>query len=114
MESVVVVDSNIDFDEKGSSKVLGDLKTHTDNIRNTFIDIDFVMDAINGDFPVWKGASQESFYNSYKSISKSFAKIIENLDDKNSFLKTTIENYEKAEKKINSNIEEKSEELDIN
>ena len=110
----VVVDSSIDFDKEGASKILEDLKKRADNIKTTFDDTMYVMDVINGDFSVWKGISQESFYDSFKSIADNFPLIVDTLDSKNDFLRTTIENYERGENKINSNIEEKSEELDIN
>ncbi len=108
------VDSDIDFNNEGANKILEELKKDTEDIKNMFSDIEFVMDIINGDYTVWKGKSQESFYESYKGIESNFSFIGESLDKKNDFLRITIENYENGEKKIDSNIEEKSEDLDVN
>ena len=108
------VSSSISFEKNGASQIYDSLITSTEDIKDIFDEIDFMMEAINGEDPTWKGKSQKSFYENFRTISGKFDEIGENLDRQNEFLKTTIDNYQEREKNINTNIEEKSSDLNIN
>ena len=106
--------SKLDFNASGATTIYDDLKNNTEEIKDIFDEIEFMMEAINGEDSTWKGKSQESFYESFRTISGKFDEINENLDRQNEFLKETIDNYNEGEKNINSNLEKKSDDLNVN
>ena len=109
-----MAESKLNFNESGSVQTLNDLVKETNDIKDIFDEIEFMVEAINGEEEVWKGKSQESFYDSFKTISGKFKEIGENLDRQNEFLDGTIANYKEREAKINRNAEEKADDLNIN
>ena len=109
-----MAESKLNFNELGSTETLNNLIKDTDDIKDIFDEVEFMMEAINGEDEIWKGKSQESFYDSFKTISGKFKEIGENLDRQNDFLNGTIENYKNREKQIDSNAEKRADDLDIN
>ena len=108
------VASSVNFKKQGASEIYDSLVASTEDIKDIFDEIDFMMEAINGEDSTWKGKSQASFYESFRTISGKFDEIGECLDRQNDFLKVTINNYQEGENKINSDIEKQSEEFNIN
>ena len=81
-----MAESKLNFNELGSTETLNNLIKDTDDIKDIFDEVEFMMEAINGEDEIWKGKSQESFYDSFKTISGKFKEIGENLDRQNDFL----------------------------
>lgn len=106
--------SELNFNKEKSLEILQSLRETTEDIKDIFDEVDFMMEAINGEDETWQGQGQESFYESYRTISKKFPTISEDLDRQNDFLEESIENYENKEKNIENNAEENSGDLNIN
>lgn len=106
--------SELNFNKEGSQEILQYLRETTEDIKDIFDEADFMMEAINGEDETWQGGSQESFYESYRTISKKFPEISENLDRQNDFLEETIINYENKEKNIEKNAEDNQGDLNVN
>jgi uncharacterized protein YukE len=107
-------ESNLDFNKEGATQILTELREYTEKIKDIFDEVDFMMEAINGEDDTWKGKSQEAFYENFKTISGKFPTIAEDLDRQNDFLEETIENYQNRETHINKNIEDNTGDLNIN
>ena len=107
-------ESNIRFNESGAKEVLSSLEKDTSYIEEMFDKIDFIMEYINGDYEIWKGPTQEKFYENFKTISKKFDGVVKGLEKNNEFLAITINNYSKNEGIINENVNMNKDNLDIN
>ncbi len=82
-------------------------------IETIFNNIDDIMSNINNN-DNWKGDTNTAFYNRYLELKKYFPKIVNGIETYSNFLKTTANNYENAENKINTNIEINIDNLDVN
>ena len=109
-----MAESNINFKKEGAIEILNYLRDETENIKDIFDEVEFMMESINGDDEIWKGQSQESFYDSFKTISAKFTGIGDDIDRQNDFLEGVINNYEERDNHINKNAEEKASDLNIN
>ena len=109
-----MAESKLNFNKEKATEVLEYLRDETENIKDIFDEVEFMMESINGDDEVWKGKSQESFYESFRTISGKFKGIGEDFDRQNDFLEGTINNYVERENHINKQAEEKASDLNIN
>jgi len=94
--------------------IINSLDQKIKKITRTLNEIDTKMNKISGNEDTWQGEAQQSVYRSYLTISKNFPEIIEQLENYNKFLKTTVTNYKKGEESINSDILENKENLNVN
>lgn len=106
--------SELNFNKEKSLEILQYLRETTEDIKDIFDEVDFMMEAINGQDETWQGKSQESFYDSYRTISNKFPTICEDLDRQNDFLEESIENYQNKENNIERNAEENQSDLNVN
>ena len=109
-----MAESKLNFNKEKAAEILEDLRAEAEDIKDIFDEVEFMMESINGDDEVWKGKSQESFYDSFRTISGKFQGITEDIDRQNDFLEGTINNYVEREQHINKQAEEKESELNIN
>ncbi len=63
---------------------------------------------------IWSGPTQEKIYDKYQQFQKNFSPIEDALKVYIDFLKKTLDDYNKLEDTLNKNLEELTEELDVN
>lgn len=90
------------------------------NLENTLPDIEFIfnyvdksIENINGN-ELWYGKAQETFCNKYKEFRENYTIVNESFENYIKFLKIVVSNYKKALKQINNNIENNSDNLNVN
>jgi len=105
---------NIDIKTEGLELVVSLLNEKIKTIEEIFSDIDKKMKMIDGTSDVWQCDSQDVTYKSYKTISKTFPNMVEQLTSYKLFLEKTIDNYKKGEADINKEINDNENNLDVN
>lgn len=102
---------------KIDNKALNQTALKMDNINkrieDIFKNIDTIMTNIYNS-EKWQGETNTEYYNKYLKLKEYFPKINKGIETYSSFLKTTASNYENAENKLNSNIENNLDELNVN
>lgn len=106
--------SDISINTEKLSEILAKLEEKTNLLNETFSNMDKEMKKFDGSEKIWKGKTQEILYSGYMKVSKEYPAIIEQLNVYNKFLHTTIDDYKKTEKRIDSDINRNSEDLDVN
>lgn len=104
---------NIKIDNNSLTQTATKMDSINQRIEIIFNNIDDIMSNINNN-DNWKGETNTAFYNRYLELKKYFPKIVNGIGAYSSFLKTTAENYETAENKINNNIETNLDNLNVN
>ena len=106
--------SNLSMNTESLASITSELEKKVVEVKEIFNNIDNKMKNFDGTSDVWRGKTQDALYKSYQTISKEFPIIIEQLDNYNKFLRTTIENYISAENNIDDSIDASSDDLDVN
>lgn len=107
MSNIIINDSK-EFDV-----IINKLENTLPVIRDIFSSLDEKIECINGT-EIWYGKTQETFCNKYLEFSENYPVINEAFENYVKFLKIVLNNYKKAENKINSNIENNLNNLDVN
>lgn len=104
---------NIEFNKEKLEEIIGKLNQEINNLETIYNDIDKKLESTDGTHELWKGSSQQAFYDYYKDVATDFPNALEKFRDYRDFLKMVITNYENAENDIDSDIEENSDSLDV-
>ncbi len=107
MNDIVIKDS-VAFEE-----VILNFEKGLANIDDIFKDQDKLIKRINKT-GIWTGKTQDSFCKKYFELQGNYDNIESSLLTLIEFMKNALDNYKKAEKQINTNIEENLENLDVN
>lgn len=83
------------------------------NIEEIFNRVDEIMTSVY-DSDVWKGETNEAYYNRYLELKKYFPKVNKGIVSYAKFLNVTSENYINEESKINSDINSNIDSLNVN
>lgn len=108
MNQSIVVNS-IEFTSSAAS-----FQETSAKIKEILNSITELMKEIDGDNETWKSKTAVSLHEKYKVTESRFKDINETFDKYNKFLKTTIEDYQREEKKEEESIESQSDNLDVN
>ena len=90
------------------------LEEKTKKLEDLYKELNNKLEILNGNDKTWKGKAQEAFYNHYTDVSAHFPDVIDQLNSYILFLAETIENYEKRDSDMNTDIDNNEEKLDIN
>lgn len=107
MHDIVITNSD-EFE-----KIINDLEKISIEIDDSFKTQDKNFSLID-DTDVYSGDCQRAISNKYKETRKNYVKIEEAIANYIKFLKITLENYKSLEQTINKNMENNSDNLDVN
>ena len=93
--------------------IISKLRNNLENIKNLFNNEKNNIEKINGT-DVWNGMTQTIIYNKFKKLEKNFPDVERALSTYIMFLETTLENYQKLESNIKENIDDNSDNLNVN
>lgn len=105
--SVVVVNS------EGLEKEIEEFKTSLSNIRNIFESEQKMLLVMNNGHS-WAGTAQEAMYNKMVSFQNNFEPILEALQVYIDFMQKSSDDYKRFEEIRVKNLEERTNELDVN
>lgn len=104
----------IDINEEKLQNIITSFDQKIETLSKIYEELDKKTEILSGNDDMWKGKTQENYYEYYKEVSMEFPEIIKELKSHSAFLKTTLENYKKEEEQTKKNIENNSEKLDVN
>jgi uncharacterized protein YukE len=104
---------NIKINSESLNECAAELETIGKRIEDIFKNVDDIMSTIH-DSDIWKGDTNEGFYNRYLELKKYFPKVNKGINTYANFLQETSSNYNEGEKQINSNISDNENSLDVN
>lgn len=107
MSNITITNSQ-DFE-----KIISKIESSYQAIEQVFQSEKTNMENIN-ETDIWTGKAQGSIYRKYKELEKNFSPIEETLQIYIQFLKNTLSNYKQLEEKVNKNIEDNINSLNIN
>ena len=93
--------------------IISKLRNNLENIKNLFNNEKNNIEKINGT-DVWNGMTQTIIYNKFKELEKNFPDVEKALSTYIMFLETALENYQKLESNIKENIDDNSDNLNVN
>ena len=93
--------------------IISKLRNNLENIKNLFNNEKNNIEKINGT-DVWNGMTQTIIYNKFKELEKNFPDVEKALGTYIMFLETTLTNYQKLESNIKENIDDNSDNLNVN
>ncbi len=93
---------------------ISSFKDTTLKIKEILDSITELMKEIDGDNETWKSKTAVSVHEKYKETELRFKDINETFEKYNKFLITTLEDYQKEEKKQEVSIDSQSDNLDVN
>lgn len=105
--SVVVVNS------QGLEQEINTFETSLSNIKSIFENEEKKLLILNNGHS-WVGSTQEAMYNKMVSFQSNFDPIIEALEVYIDFMKKALDDYKRFEETRNRNLEESSNELNVN
>lgn len=94
-------------------EILREMEVKVNAIHSLFHTMDKEMSSINGESSTWYGDAQATLYRQYCAVSKKFSSIDDKLDNYLSFLRTTLDNYERRNEALNRSVSENQEDLDV-
>lgn len=96
------------------SNSVSSFESTTTRIKEILDSMTELMKEIDGDNDIWKSKTAVSLHEKYKVTGSRFKDINETFERYTKFLKTTLEDYQKEEKKEEISIESQSDDLDVN
>ena len=106
--------NNVYMDSNALDLINFKLDEKVKKLEELYRELDNKMEVLNGSDNTWKGKAQEAFYEHYTGVSAHFPDIIDQLNSYVLFLAETIENYEKRDKDMNTDIDNNEDNLSIN
>ena len=99
------------IDSENFENLLATLESDTKKIEEKFNNINNLMNEVNDE--IWSGKTANKLKEKYLSIYNKFPEITNQLNNYNTFLKHTIENYKMLEQNINKSINNNNENLTV-
>ncbi len=104
----------IDINEENLTSIITDFDAEIDRLKKVYEEMDSKTEVLNGSDDIWRGKTQESYYEYYKEVSSEFPDIVKEFESHSTFLKKTLENYKREEEQTKKSLDENSENLDVN
>ena len=104
---------NVEINSGSLESCANRIDTINGRIEEIFNNIDTIMSNVNNN-DNWKGDTSKEYHERYLLLKEYFPKINNGLENYSKFLRTTANNYETAENKINSNIDVNTDNLTVN
>ena len=104
---------NIEINNEALNECASNIEEIGKRIEEIFKNVDDIMISVHNT-DVWKGDTNEEYYNRYLELKKYFPKVNNGIKTYSKFLKDTSSNYNEGENKINSSINDNENSLDVN
>ena len=108
MEQSIVINS------EGFSNSINSFEIDVKKVEEKLNNITNIMKEIDGQNETWKSKVGTKVHEKYTEIEKKFEEINKELNNYQTFLKTTLEDYKREENKLEKSIEDNSANLDVN
>ncbi len=107
MSNVVISDSS------KFEAIVNNLEKSVQRINDVFTDENNNIEQINNT-KCWSGKTEETVYGKYRELTNNYEPIKEALTNYVKFLKITLENYKQYEAMLDRQLEENSENMNVN
>ena len=104
---------NILINEEEMKNAISKLEDQISKLEEIYKEIDNKMKDIDDSSSILSGDVEKAAYNYYLKISSGFPNSINQMKSLKVFLENTLNNYINSDKKLNDNIEDNKEELEI-
>ena len=106
--------NSILIDSEQISQTITQIDNEIKNLETIYSEINDKVQIIDGSHDTWRGLTQEKAYENYQNIYSDFSKTINQMKSLKLFIENSLNNYINGDNKINENIENNKDELDIN